>query len=425
MTTQSLDQPFVASTALRSVNFFNGRLLTGDDLRREQATQEARLRRVGRAAGEGIAWGFEVEEQPALSSKEKPIVTVSAGLAVARSGAALRLDADLDVALYRDAAAAPVGAEPGNLFADCQPAAPGTYTAGAGVYVLTVRPAETPEGLAQVSGLGNEEAACNIALEAEALSFRLIRLSLPSSIPLAEKELMRNRVAYACFGVAELAAVVADAFGPPETAWGLVDTLRRQTLTEDEVPLAVVGWSIDDGIQFVDLWSVRRRLTRRSPEGDWTSLVSDRRRAEAEAMFLQFQAQIEDLVAEPSPEHAVAVDTFERLPPVGIVPIRSASRPGLDLPTFFVGLTTRGAAFVEGARLGALLRGGLDVAPIDLGSNELIWLYEVHENRDARTWTTGVGGPYVVFTSGHVPYAADAQFDLAHWDYANYALNFS
>lgn len=425
MTTQSLDQPFVASTALRSVNFFNGRLLTGDDLRREQATQEARLQRVGRAAGEGVAWGFEVEEQPALSTRQKPVVTVSAGLAVSRSGAALRLDSDLDVALYRDAASAPAGAEAGNLFADCQPGAAGTYTAGAGVYLLTVAPAETPEGLAQVSGLGNEEAACNVALEAEALAFRLIRLSLPSTIPLADKELLRNRVAYACFGVAELAAAVADPFGPPETAWGLVDTLRAQTLTDDEVPLAVVGWSIDDGIQFVDLWSVRRRLTRRSPEGDRASLVSDRRRAEAEAMFLQFQAQIEDLVAGPSPEHAVAVDAFERLPPVGIVPIESASRPGLDVPTFFAGLTARGPAFVEGARLEALLRAGLDVAPIDLGSRELVWLYEVHENRDARTWTTSVGGPYAVFASGYVPYAADARFDLAHFDYANYALNVS
>ena len=130
MTTQTLDQPYVASTALRTVNFFNGRLLTGDDLSREQATQEALRRRLGRATGEGIAFGFEVVEQHALSSKQKPVVTVFAGLAVARSGIALQLDADLDVALYRDAATASAGAEPGNLFADCQLSAPGTYTDG-------------------------------------------------------------------------------------------------------------------------------------------------------------------------------------------------------------------------------------------------------------------------------------------------------
>jgi len=424
MTTQALDQPFVASTALRSVNFFNGRLLTGDDLSREQATQEARRRRLGRAAGEGIAFGFEVEQQPALSTPSRPVVTVAAGVAMSRSGIALQLDTDIDVALYRDATAAPSGAEAGNLFADCQPGATGTYTAGAGVYLLTVGPDEEPEGRAPVNGLGNEDALCNVALEAEALSFRLIRLSIPLA-QLAEKELLRNRVAYACFGTDALAGVVADPFGTAVTGHGLLDTLRTQTLTDDEVPLAVIGWSIDDGIQFVDLWSVRRRLTRPAASGDWASLVSDRRRAEGEAMFLQFQAQLEDLVAGPSPQSAVVADDFERLPPVGVLPIAGGSRPGLDAPTFFAGSTTRGPAFVEGARLDALVRGALSFAPITLADGELIWLYEVHENRDPRAWTASVGGPYIVFASGYVPYAADAQFDLAHWDYANFALDVS
>jgi hypothetical protein len=424
VTTQSLDQPFVAPTALRSVNFFNGRLLTGDDLSREQATQLARLARLGRAEGDGIAWGFRVERQPALSTKTHPVVTVSAGLAVSRAGTAIELPADIDVALYRDASAAPAGAEPGNLFADCQLAAPGTYTAGAGVYLLTVAPGEQAEGRAQVNGLGNADAPCNVALEAEALAFRLIRLSIPHD-ELVEKALLRNRIAYACFGTDALAGVVADPFGTPVTKYGLLDTLRTQTLSDDEVPLATIGWSIDDGIQFIDLWSVRRRMTRRSPEGEWASLVSDRRRAEGEAMFLQFQAQINEIVTLPSPEHVSVNDAFDRLPPIGMLPIAGGSRPGLDLPTFFAGVTTRGPAFIEGARLEALVRSALAFAPIKPASDELIWLYEVHENRDSRVWTTTVGGPYVVFASGYVPYVADAQFDLSHWDYANYALDFS
>ena len=424
MTTQSLDQPFVATTALRSVNFFNGRLLTGDDLSREQATQLARLARLGRAEGDGIAWGFRVERQPALSTKTHPVVTVTAGLAVSRAGTAIELPADIDVALYRDASAAPAVAEPGNLFADCQLDAPGTYTAGAGVYLLTVAPGEQAEGRAQVNGLGNADAPCNVALEAEALAFRLIRLSVAHD-ELVEKALLRNRIAYACFGTDALAGVVADPFGTPVTKYGLLDTLRTQTLSDDEVPLATIGWSIDDGIQFIDLWSVRRRMTRRSPEGAWASLVSDRRRAESEAMFLQFQAQINEIVTLPSPEHVSVDDAFDRLPPIGMLPIAGGSRPGLDLPTFFARATTRGPAFIEGARLEALVRSALAFAPIKPASDELIWLYEVHENRDSRVWTTTVGGPYVVFASGYVPYVADAQFDLSHWDYANYALDFS
>jgi hypothetical protein len=200
--------------------------------------------------------------------------------------------------------------------------------------------------------------------------------------------------------------------------------LRTQTLTDDEVPLGIIGWSIDDGVQFVDLWSVRRRLTARAPEGDWASLVADRRRAEGEAMFLQFQTQIDDLVAAPSPQFASVGDEFEWLPPIGILPIAGGARPGLDVPNFFGGLTTSGPRFVEGARLDALVRGALAFAPITLESEQLIWLYEVHENRDSNVWTTAPGGPYVVFASGYVPYAADAQFDLSHFDYANFALNY-
>ena len=417
MTTQSLDQPFVATTALRSVNFFNGRLLTGDDLSREQATQLARLARLGRAEGDGIAWGFRVERQSALSTKTHPVVTVTAGLAVSRAGSAIELPADIDVALYRDASAAPAGAEPGNLFADCQLDAPGTYTAGAGVYLLTVAPGEQAEGRAQVNGLGNDDASCNVALEAEALAFRLIRLSIPHD-ELVDKALLRNRIAYQCFGTDAIAGAVADPFGTPVTSYGLLDTLRTQTLSNDEVPLAVFGWSIDDGIQFIDLWSVRRRIIPRSNEGDWASLVSARLRAEGEARFLQFQQQIAALsapAANPIALHATAA--FEHLPPVGILPLATSRWPSsFNLDTFFTSLTTTVVPlYIEGAKLDDLVRQSFAFPPVDLSSEEAIRLYLVRENEQ------GSGQPYVVFANGHLPYRGDAEFDLAYWDFANYA----
>jgi hypothetical protein len=419
---QTLDRPFVAGAALRSVNFFNGRLLTGDDLRVEQATQAARLERLGEGLGDGIAYGFEVEETLGSSTNAEPVVTIARGLAVARSGAALELTTDVEVSLVRRDP--PAGAEPGALFADCQPFAPGTYTAGAGVYVLTVAPSQQGEGRAQASGLGNDVVPCNIARSAEALKFRLIRLALPLS-ELADKELLRNRIAYACFGTNELAEFVADPFGLPPTTYGLIDTLRKQTLTDDEVPLAVIGWSIDDGIQFVDLWSVRRRLTRRSPEGDWSGLVSDRRRAEAEAMFLQFQAQLADLtITVDALELFEAASPFELLPAAGLLPVEGIA-VGFDSPTFFTGLTTRGPFFIEAALVAPLLRASFSYPPIDLSSGELIWLYEVHENRDSLVAGAGLDRPFVLFASGFIPYAANPRFDLAHWDFANFALDFS
>jgi hypothetical protein len=415
VTTQSLDQPFVATTALRSVNFFNGRLLTGEDLSREQATNEARRRRLGRATGEGVAFGFEVEEQPALSTVSKPVVTVSAGLAVTRSGIVLQLDNEVDVALYRVASSAPAGAEAGNLFADCQPGATGTYTAGAGVYLLTVRPAsEQGEGRVQTNGLGNEGAVCNVALEAEALAFRLIRLSIPLS-ELTEKPLLRNRVAYRCFADATLADVVANPLGPPVTKYGLLDTLRTQTLSDDEVPLAAIGWSIDDGIQFVDLWSVRRRLTRRSAEGGFVAFVSDRRRAEREARFLQFQQQIAELADEADFDVMAATERFEKLPPVGLLALGGGS-----YLEFFADQTVRNPVFVEGGRLYELIQSSFAYPPIELGSGVFTWLYVVREN--TLPAPAGTRRQFMVFSSGLMPYEGNAQFDLSRWEYSNYSL---
>lgn len=419
MTTQAIDQLFVSSTALRSVNFFNGRLLTGDDLRREQATQEARRQRLARLVGAGVAEGLEVAETLGTSTASRPVVTVTAGLALAPSGAALELQNDVDIALYRSDP--PANAEPGALFGDCQPFAAGTYTAGAGVYVLTVAPAARGEGRAEVNGLGNATASCNVGLQAEALKFRLIRLALEVA-ELDDKAHLRNRVAYACFGTNDLAREVADPFGTPHTSYGLVDTLRAQTMTDDEVPLATIGWSIDDGIQFVDLWSVRRRVTRPVGTQTWPDFVDDRRRAEGEARFLQFQAQILARRDAKLPQNVQAVDLFDWLPPAGILPIEAFVN-GFDVPAFFAGLTTRGPFFIEGARLGPVLQASLAYEPVDLSSHELIWLYEVHENRDASVPDAGLDRPYVVFTSGYVPYAGQPQFDLAHWDFANFALS--
>ena len=417
MSTQTIDQPFVSSTALRSVNFFNGRLLTGDDLRREQTTREARLQRLGRIAGSGVAEGFEVVETLGTSSKGRPVVTVAAGLALNRAGVALELPVEVDVALYRENP--PSDAEPGGLFADCQPFAAGTYTAGAGVYLLTVGPAERGEGRAPVNGLGNEAAPCNVALSAEALRFRLIRLALEHA-ELVDKAHLRNRIAYACFGMDELAGAVRNPFGPPLTTYGLLDTLRTQTLTDDEVPLAMIGWSIDDGIQFVDLWSVRRSITPLPGEGRWSSLVAARRRAEGEAMFLQFQAQLADVRDEGSTGFLKATERFKHLPPAGLLPLAGSLSPGFDEGAFFDSITTTDPVYVEGAKLDALVLESLSFPPISLASEEAVRLYLVRENEQAPT----ANQRCVVFANGHLPYRGDAQFDLAYWDYANFAQDY-
>ena len=414
MTAQTLDIPIITGDALRSVNFFNGRLLTGDDLRHEQSTLQSRLARYGRAVGEGVAHGLEVRETIGTSTKAKPVVTVAAGLALARSGQAIELAAAVDVALARPGPVA--GSELDGLFADCQPFAPGTYTAGAGVYLLAIGPAQQGEGRAPVSGLSNEPAPCNVAASVEAVRFRLIRLAL-TSVQLADKARLRNAVAYACFGTDALGGFATNPFGPAPEHDGLIDKLRAETLRDDEVPLAVVSWSIADGIQFVDLWAVRRRVVRPAATATmaWPVATGDQRQGEGEARFLQFQDQIDDLARrEPAPGLLEARDRFTRLPAAGLLPLG----PGrFDTINFFAGMKVRGPEFLEGARLDMVLRLSFAYPPIAIPSAEAVWLYEVRENAQASG-----AARYLVFANGHTPYAGDPRADLSYWNYANFAL---
>jgi hypothetical protein len=415
MTTEALDLPVVAGGALRSANFFNGRLLTGEDLRREQETTRARLERLGRLVGDGVAYGLEVRETIGTSTKSRPVVTVAAGLALCCSGQTVELSADIDLALARTGPTAQ--SEPGALFADCEPFAPGTYTAGAGVYMLTIAPAQQGEGRAPVSGLANEPAPCNVALSVEAVRFRLIRLALPAT-ELGDKARLRNRVAYRFFAPDALAAFLRDPFGAAPNPT-LLDTLRDQTLHDDEVPLAVVGWSVGDGIQFVDRWAVRRRPAGAAGPLSFASLVSDRAGAEGAARFLQFQEHIADRRLAAGAAGVRASDEFERLPACGFLPLRTSSRPGFDSARFFEGLKKRvRSVFVLDARIPALVREGSAYPPIDVSRGELIWLYLCPANSRAGTAVQ----PYVLFVSGAVPYAADARYDSSRWDLANYSL---
>ncbi|HET8798757.1 MAG TPA: hypothetical protein VFO89_13775, partial [Thermoanaerobaculia bacterium] len=63
--------------------------------------------------------------------------------------------------------------------------------------------------------------------------------------------------------------------------------------------------------------------------------------------------------------------------------------------------------------------------PIDLQSAQLIWLYFGVENMiAANAPVAGVARPrpFAAFANGHMPYLANARFDVSLWDYSNYAL---
>lgn len=393
-------------------NFFNGRLLSGEDLSQEQADNREGRRRLGRAIGDGVAYGLSVGETPG-SPPSAPTVTITAGLAVNRQGQTLALAHDMDVQLVRpldSGVLMTVG------FDSCEPTQPGVYIAGAGVYLLTIAPALGADGKAPVSGLGNIAATCNTRFTVEGIQFRLLALNTALSAELTNPDHLRNRVAYRCFGAedARVTGFVTNPFGLQVQSYGLLDGLRPNALTDCDVPLAVIYWTAA-GVQFVDLWSVRRRITCPAADTDWLLLTSDRRVSEAEATFLQFQAQLEEMrVHEPNLVSIVATDHFQYLPPVGLLPLQGGvSVPGFNYQTFFKQLPYHPPVFIPGAMVEPLIRTALTYPPLSLQTGDPIWLYQLVDAQSVR--------PYLIFTSAYVPFHGEARYDIARFNFGNFS----
>jgi hypothetical protein len=411
----------IVNDRTRSVNFFNGRLLTGEDLTAEQQANRVAHSLLGQAVGAGVAYGFEVSESAALSQVASPVLSVTRGLAINSNGGTLLLDNDTDISLVRPAGPVSAGS---SVFAECLPMQSGVYIAGAGVYMLTVGPASATQGLAEVSGVGTGTAPCNSKYKADGVQFRLVQLDLTQT-ELGDVNHLRNLVAYKCFGVADWAADVTDPFGTHSGAHGLIDQLRSaKTITGCEVPLAVLYWTATDGVVFVDMWSARRPLVSKDLLDAWAPGAGRRRTLDGLAMFLQFQAQLNDLAESApaiNPLSVKVTDYFRYLPASGLLPIGNVNPgDGFDYLQFLSGRTYHNPVFMEGARLERLIRTSFLYPPIDLSNKEMLWLYQVRENQQAVDGGGNMPRLYMAFANGHIPFQGDAQYDLNYWNYANF-----
>lgn len=434
MTTRQLSD-IILDGGVRSAKFFNGRLLSGEDLSKEQEAQRIERRRLGQAIGSGIVSGLEVTEAVGVSTDTEPVLNITEGLAINREGQTLALADDIKLSLVKSNGTNGTNGLNGTTptsFANCLPPEPGVYVAGAGMWLLTIMPAETTEGKAQVSGLGNVDAACNVKYRVDGVQFRLISLTI-DPVDLEDPDQLRNRIAYRCFGTDETTNFQRDLFGPDIASYGMIDDLRPNRLADCEVPLAIIYYTAGDGLVFLDQWAVRRRVIVPDTASRWPLLTSDRRRAEAEAMFHQFQAHLESIRTSMSNVQLPAlqaISRFRMLPAAGVVPLRSNRWPsGFNENAFFNNIKTRGVAstpplmplVIEGARVGALLRDSFSYPPIDVETEELIWVYQVRQNQQAID-DAGPNVPqaYVVFSSGHMPYMGDPHYDVNRWNYGNY-----
>lgn len=431
---------------IRNPHYFEGRLLTAEALRADQQAHRARQQRLGRALGAGVVEGLWVTMESPGGGDVPPVLGVGGGLAINGKGETLEIAAREAIALTR--APKTNGTAP-DLFRDCLPPSVGIETTGEGFYVLVLSPVSGFRERAPMSGLGEPKAGagCGSRWVVEGAQLRLEPLDplAASGVSLATRDLLegdllgstaeaelsklRNVVAHLCLGTEQLPGFAADPFArvaapggggtrPALAAYGaLADLVAAGRLSDCDVPLALLDWRLD-GLAWVDNWSVRRRPAPPPTAADWPTLSSGRRRAEAEAVLFQFQEQLAGLLRDAvNPSAIAAPDYFRWLPPAGFLPLAGEGRPrGFDSFGFFAGLTAREVVFMEGARLPALVAAGFAYPPHDLATGELFWRYLLRENR----LDPASDPPCLVFTSGFLPYFADAQFDLSRWNFSNF-----
>ncbi len=397
----------LADGGIRTVNFFNGRLLTGTDLGREQQARRQADALIGQAIGDGVARGLEVTYKGAIAPGGRPAAQVSAGVAVNRQGRVLSLANDVTLALARGAS--PAADTVACLFGECAPLAPGDYVAGQGLYLLTIAPAFSSEGRAAVSGLAGVDARCAVDVTVEGVQFRL--LAVPTTIYGGASfgaATFRNRIAYRAFGEGATAAWASDLLGASPRGDDLLDDLRDHGLRDDEVPLALLAFAGSFGHLFTDMWSVRRPLSLADAAEVAANLAEPRRLAVGRAMFRQFAVHLAELDI----GTATAQGTFRYLPPAGLIPLANDAA----VRRFFGAMKTRGPLHIDAHAVEPLLRESFAMPAIDTASDEVVWLYRI-----AQTRMRGAGA-MLLFACGHLAPRAEARFDLNYWDFANYAL---
>lgn len=405
MTYLPLEAP-ITDAAIRTVNFFNGRLLTGRDLSREQQARREADQRLGLGLGDGVGDGLLVSHLGKVAPGGRPAARIAPGFAVNRLGQVLRLASPVDLALATAAAPGPTARL--CLFDDCAPPSSGDYIGAGGLWLLTIAPAFADEGRAAVSGMGDASARCAIDAVAEGVQFRLLEIrSQLHGLSLGDPQL-RNKLAFACFGVGVQPAWPVPLPASLPRREDLIEALRKDGLTDAEVPLAIIAVGTGGNHLFTCNHSVRRALGLRRDGVALEDIVRPRRAVLGEAMWSQFHDQLasSDALA------ATARDRFAFLPAAGVLPTLSDTAA----TAWFAGMTVRGPLHIDQAKVEALLRASLTAPAIDTASDHCIFLYRIAQDRMAGR------NDCVIFASGHLPVAAEARFNLAHWDFANFAL---
>lgn len=398
-------------------NFFNGRILSAEDLRLVLHADRRHRALLGRALGPGIAAGLRVA--PAVGAPG--VLQVTSGAAVNRNGETIDLPDNLLVRVAGSGAVSSAAAASGPVFADCGGSSPTSTTSNA--FLLTIQPdsLETGSAPADVYLTGQP---CGPGFVAEGVRFRRVPVD-PTAIAASlgvvgvaglgsASPYSRNVVSHLFLGSAPWTD-----FGDVATAPGIEPDLERAHLLAGlqrcEVPLALL-YLQGNAVAQVDEWAVRRPC--RAATDDATGLAgftSELRSSAGAATYLQFEAQLAELLGSGTPPRLGP--HFRYLPAAGILPSACIGAPPtvadfLGAPTlpFFAAVSTaawsRAERPVRSARVESIVRDGTRLPPVDLLTTRglPVTVAVVQESLAA-------GEPYAVFVAAQHPYQERIDLD--------------
>lgn len=315
----ALNQPVAGSTSPRTF-FFNGRLLSAEDLQREQTARESGQSQLARLLGCGIASGLEI-----TGKHGETVLTIGTGVGITPSGGVIAIDTiELDLAAIGQR-------NRSGGFSDCLAAMSALSQVAGGLYLLVLTPTWLASGRATTT-LG-EVGACNRKLEQPAVRARLLAMKEPADVPGASgkpgeteeagkaRDTLRNRAAHSLLAPEDPETIILQTTattGGSGAATRMVGWLpegRVPALTADDLPLAVVYLSASATIDWCDGDAAQRRLA--PPPG----LAGDRFWRESHAV--EMEAFSRQFVAQFSDQQAAAVEdiagVYAFLPPVALV----------------------------------------------------------------------------------------------------------
>jgi hypothetical protein len=348
--------------ALRRTNWFNGRFLTAEALRRQdtyldlRARLDAHLLMPGVAHGLGIT-GTGLNAMPVLEDRSTPPssggfgkaekLTLSPGLAFDHVGRPILVSQPFDFTLEQLVATArqnPRRVAPGGVeFAPCiclvpEPAGPsgGAPAVRPGPYLLVIEPGEVTEGEAKVYGeacAGPTPVSCQAESWRGAFGLSLVRvpLEMPEEDGLNTAWALRGTASAWWFDVFEHSLIRR---WDPDFATD--DGFRRPAgpgrHEAGAVALAMVWLGTDGSALFLDSWIPRRSIAA-TPAEDWhRTRFGAPPRAAAWARIHQFQAMLAESLARQkltSDTNRIGLNLWHRgfrhIPPIGFLPLDPAA----------------------------------------------------------------------------------------------------